>query len=351
MVVNNYNNMRGVHSFVTGNVSEALWLVKQKIEVDGVLVETRNGKAKELLEPCCIVYNNPCERVLFYPERDANPVFHFMESLWMLAGRRDVEWISMFNNGISQYSDDGVLFHAAYGHRWRESFGYDQIPMVVHRLCTYPNDRRAVLTMWDPDRDCSLSNEAKDYPCNTHIYFRSQNGKLDMTVCNRSNDMIWGAFGANVVHMSILQEYIAARCKLEVGIYTQITNNMHAYLDTLKTLDGMKPDYDSYASRIIKPTPLFPQTFDDVQFQNELTAFIDTTLAYGMGIPLFGQPDLRFHEFASYKMQMFETLAIPMFRMWMEWKRKDMKKAFEYCSQIKPDDWHIACWEWLERRQ
>ena len=118
MVVNNYNNMRGVHSFVTGNVSEALWLVKQKIEVDGVLVETSNGKAKELLEPCCIVYNNPCERVLFYPERDANPVFHFMESLWMLAGRRDVEWISMFNNGISQYSDDGVLFHAAYGHRW-----------------------------------------------------------------------------------------------------------------------------------------------------------------------------------------------------------------------------------------
>ena len=85
--------MRGVHTFTVTNVSEALFVVKQALEADGVEVETRNGKAIEFREPCAIVYNNPRERVLFYPERDANPIFHFMESMWMLAGRNDLEWI------------------------------------------------------------------------------------------------------------------------------------------------------------------------------------------------------------------------------------------------------------------
>ena len=73
--------MRGVHTFTVTNVSEALYVVKQALEADGVEVETRNGKAIEFREPCAIVYNSPRERVLFYPERDANPIFHFMESL------------------------------------------------------------------------------------------------------------------------------------------------------------------------------------------------------------------------------------------------------------------------------
>ena len=49
----------------------------------------------------------------------------------------------------------------------------------------------------------------EEIPCNTAIYFKVREGKLNMTVSNRSNDVIWGTFGANVVHMSILQEYVA----------------------------------------------------------------------------------------------------------------------------------------------
>jgi hypothetical protein len=32
-----------------------------------------------------------------------------------------------------------------------------------------------------------------------------------MTVTNRSNDLCWGMLGANYVHFTILQEYLAAR--------------------------------------------------------------------------------------------------------------------------------------------
>ena len=117
-------NMQSIHA---RNVSEALYLAKQALEVNGVEVQTRNGAALEFPTPVMTTYTDSRERVLFYPQRDANPYFHFMESLWMLAGRNDVEWISQFNGRINTYSDDGEHFHGAYGFRWREWFTKDQL--------------------------------------------------------------------------------------------------------------------------------------------------------------------------------------------------------------------------------
>ena len=107
------------------NVSEALFFGKQFIEQNGVEVQTRNGLALELPMPVITTYTHPEERVLFYKGRDANPYFHLMESLWMLAGRNEVDWISQFNGRINTYSDDGEYFHGAYGFRWREWFTKD----------------------------------------------------------------------------------------------------------------------------------------------------------------------------------------------------------------------------------
>ena len=100
--------MRSDHSFCCVNVSDALYLIKQSIEENGVPVETRNGPALEFPNPCIITYNNPKERVMFYPERDANPIFHFMESMWMLDGRKDLHFIKRFNKQMEQYSNDKV---------------------------------------------------------------------------------------------------------------------------------------------------------------------------------------------------------------------------------------------------
>ena len=50
----------------------------------------------------------PCERVLLYPERNANPFFHLYESLWMLAGRNDVAGPARYAKNMNNYSDNGV---------------------------------------------------------------------------------------------------------------------------------------------------------------------------------------------------------------------------------------------------
>ena len=66
---------------------------------------------------------------------------------------------------------------------------------------------------------------------NTNIYFKIRENKLKMTVCCRSNDMLWGAYGVNVVHMSVLQEYMATMIGVEMGEYRQISDSFHIYTE------------------------------------------------------------------------------------------------------------------------
>jgi len=52
-----------------------------------------------------------------------------------------------------------------------------------------------------------------------------------MVVFNRSNDMVWGCYGANAVHFSFLHEFIGRSTGLPLGTYTQVSVNLHAYID------------------------------------------------------------------------------------------------------------------------
>ena len=322
-----------MQSIFARNVSDALYLAKQALEVNGREVETRNGPALEFTGPVMTTYTHSRERVLFYAERDANPYFHLMESFWMLAGRNDVAWISQFNGRINTYSDDGEHFHGAYGFRWRQWFGKDQLEDARFRLATYPNDRRTVVGMWDPWEDLQTHNDGKDYPCNTQIFFWVRNELLHMTVVNRSNDMIWGAYGANAVHMSVLLEYMAGMLELGVGTYYQFSNNLHAYKDVLAKLDDMQPQYESYLTigdDGLKYNP--PALIDDhTTFDEDLYAWME-------------DPD------AKVTNTYLSATATPMLKSWHLYKAKDLHAARDVALQIEDRAWRKACVEWLERR-
>ena len=315
-------------------VSEALYLAKQGIESSGVEVQTRNGAALEFPTPVTTTYTHSRERVLFYHERDANPYFHLMESLWMLAGRNDVDWISQFNGRMNTYSDDGVTFHGAYGYRWRNWFGKDQLQKALFRLSTYPNDRRVVVGMWDPRQDLVETNDGKDYPCNTQIMFWERDEDLHMTVCNRSNDMIWGAFGANAVHMSVLLEYMAGMLGYGIGNYYQFSNNLHAYVDVLKKLDGMQPQYEPYLTLGedgLKYTP--PALIDEPStFDQELLKWFEDI------------------DRLEYENTYLGDTCAQMRLSWRCWKAKNYTSAYYHAHSIGDRAWRKACMEWLDRR-
>lgn len=321
------------------NVHAALPEGIRLLKLKGVQRESRNGPVLVVPGPVTTVYERPEERVLFWPERDANPFFHLMESLWMLAGRNDVEFVCRFVKTMLNFSDDGRTFNAAYGHRWRHHFGFDQLPMIAEALRANPEDRRQVLQIWDSRRDLGLAS--KDLPCNTQVYFqRDATGRLDMTVCNRSNDVVWGAYGANAVHFSYLQEYVAHLIGCSVGRYWQISNNFHGYLATMSKVEKLDDKSACiYSTRVnpyesLKTFPLM-QTSAKI-WHEDLAMFMSGELAIG------------------YRDPFFRRVAIPIRAAYEAWKNTEdgfrFEKASEILQQCKAEDWKLACEEWIERR-
>lgn len=347
--------MTFVHNIGVDNVNEALQRGLQILTNMGEREQSRNGPVAVMGGPVMTIYRKPNQRVLFNSVRNANPFFHLFESLWMLAGRNDLPWLAQFNKQMATYSDDGGQTQpAAYGYRWREYFGYDQLVTLAIMLREDPTTRRAVLSMWNGggERDNSMlvgagdlsaaMRGSADVPCNTHCYFRVNKGKLDMMVSCRSNDVLWGAYGANAVHFSVLLEYMAALVGIPVGTFFQLSFNYHVYLETLgssaNAVAMMNENCNLYADKKLATMPLVA---NPDQFNAELLVFME--LAAEDHIVL-GLPDPQFEE------PFLQTVAVPMRRVWAHHKAKDYGMALAVAGRIKADDWRYASTQWIERR-
>lgn len=317
-----------MYKITSRNVNEAYALGLRLLHEQGVPEESRVGPVWALPAPVTTTYRRPCERVLFDARRDANPFFHLLESMWMLAGRNDVAWLTDYNARIHEYSDDGKVFHGAYGHRWRHHFDRDQLADVAGLLYKDPGTRRAFIGMWDPR--CDGIAAGKDFPCNVGITFRIRDMRLDMTVFNRSNDIIWGAYGANAVHMSVLQEWLAATVGCGVGAYYQVSNNYHAYQSVLEQVGVPDPAPDDPYEQ--GKVAVFPMIQDVERWNYELLVFMNDPMDIGFVEPFFA------------------NVLRPMVQAWWSYKKKNYSAALTHASMIAATDWRKACHDWLVRR-
>jgi thymidylate synthase len=222
-------------------LARELYLPELQELVDfGQTVATHNGRTSELLDYVSEI-EEPWHHCILVPSRQWNPWLAMSEALWILAGRDDVAALKPYNSHIDDYSDDGVHLYGAYGARI-----FEQIDPLIERLRKDPNDRRAVLQIWDNHEDLrdnfitaplnlltkfDLTTNSKDPPCNNMVYFKLRDGKLHMTVICRSNDIHWGLFAVNIPTFGILQEYIAARLGVGIGHQTHVSNSLHVYTD------------------------------------------------------------------------------------------------------------------------
>jgi hypothetical protein len=337
------------------NVNEALPLGLNLIKTHGRPITVRGLETLEVPGPVCTVYRCPDERVLFDAERDANPFFHFFECLWILAGARTVQLPRFFLQRITDYSDDSTEFHGAYGHRLRYAYEFDQIERAVELLREKPDTRQCVLSIWHPGLDLGVNS--KDIPCNDTIAFKIRDGKLNMTVFNRSNDVIWGAYGANAVQFSFLQEYIASRVGVQMGYYTQVSDSYHVYVDNpywKKYVSGLHAPhghvanpYDDYLSDDmgVKSEPLFLDTRDASDAHADAVLFNYLAEAGSLPAALTGPTRMAFHS------HLFKTVALPMLESYVNYKAGDFTGALSAASDIKAKDWSAACSAWVRRRE
>lgn len=396
--------------FKTTNINTAFQTLVAGIhsgEIPTSVMASRYGEVMAIEEPVTVTYQKPLERCLFNQARDVNPFALLYESLWMIAGRNDVAPLTYYTPRFKEFSDNGETLNGAYGYRWRFSDQtadiegiqgkdtidpVDQIKVIIDHLRCKPASRRAVLQIWNVEADLLKIDTSRDVCCNLSVLFSVEmgrcplcngnylppgkhtvfgfepivpglicpgcNGKpheqpryLNMTVMNRSNDLVWGMLGANYVTFSVLQEYMAAHLGLEVGVYHQISNNLHVYTNNWqpeKWLADKTPhfyndadvtDYDwAWGSDFGVHLPLVK---DPTQFDKELSLLVE----HFNGIL---KTDSRIDELCE---PFLRKVAGPMFRAFQLYKHKELETAIRMCDLIKADDWRMICTNWLKRRE
>ena len=315
------------YSLRARNPNEAFPITMNLLREEGVLLSSRNGPAIEYPDPVSVTYTHACERVLFNQKRNINPYLHFFEPFWILAGRRDVDFMSRIVSRFKDYSDDGKTFAAAYGYRLRRPL--DQVAGAIRRLRRDPTDRRTVLMIRQP-RDMPYTG--KDAACNIAIACKIRNGRLNLHVFNRSNDAIWGgpAGGTNYPQFTILQEYMAGHIGCGIGTYTVTTDSMHVYPNPQweRNKDPVPGAVDFYATGHVKPFPLMAEPD---KFEKDLRAVFDEGV------------DPEITEFSSI---FFRNVYRPMWQSFIGYKKKDGSDIF--CAEaVAASDWREVTTRWL----
>jgi thymidylate synthase len=320
---------------------ESYWTIKTWAKPE----QSRAGPVLSIPQPVVLEIRRPYERVLFDVERNANPFFHVMETIWMLAGGNRVGFPARFNSTYVNYAEADGVVHGAYGKRWRDHwkvpgtngrYSLDQIQLAIAFLKEDPSSRQVVLSMWDPPED--LGAKVRDRPCNTHIYFRAHEGvsdrQLDMTVCNRSNDLLWGMLGANIVHMTYLHELVAHGAGMEMGTYRVFTNNLHVYTETDVYQNFSKGPVRQDPYHSIDTYPLLNGKETVENLLQDCEDFIDEKKPVANTV---------------YRTKWINEVAAPMY---MAYRVRICKTGdgLDYVEKIQAEDWRLACRQWIERK-
>lgn len=167
---------------------------------------------------------NPLDNVIKTPFRMWSEKYAKYEWEWYKSGNRSVHKIKKIAQiWDTMHSGDNIV-NSNYGHQWKRG---DQIGHVVRELKRNPLSRRAYITIYDGKEN---KKHQYDTPCTLSIGFTTNtvNGKLDMNVLMRSNDL-WFGFCNDQYCFSMLQKEIANELGVGVGAYFHFANNLHLY--------------------------------------------------------------------------------------------------------------------------
>lgn len=149
------------------------------------------------------------------------------ELLWFIKGDTNIKYLQ--DNGVriwNEWADENGNLGPVYGAQWRNwnNDGIDQLGDVIERIKTKPNDRRLIVTAWNP----SQIGQMKLPPCHMMFQFYVANGKLSCMLYQRSCDMFLGV-PFNIASYALLTMMIAQVCSLKPGEFIHTLGDTHIY--------------------------------------------------------------------------------------------------------------------------
>ena len=125
------------------------------------------------------------------------------EVAWQLLGTQDPTFIlrhapKLWSKFLEEEQDDDrdgfprMILKTAYGYRWRDHFGRDQLRRCVDQLKGNPTNRQLVVMAWDPATDGCGGSQPKNVPCPLGFAVNRFGDDLHMSVFVRSSDIFVG---------------------------------------------------------------------------------------------------------------------------------------------------------------
>ena len=149
------------------------------------------------------------------------------ELLWFLKGDTNVHYLQEHGVRIwNEWADENGNLGPVYGAQWRNwnNDGIDQIKNLIATLKTTPNDRRMIVTAWNP----SKINDMALPPCHMMFQFYVANNKLSCMLYQRSCDTFLGV-PFNIASYALLTMMIADVCGFELGEFVHTLGDTHIY--------------------------------------------------------------------------------------------------------------------------
>ena len=209
-------------------LQEAYEGMRYELRMNGTEVVAKSSKgdskAIELLNQS-ITIDDVCQINIYNPKRKFNVRYALLEFMWYLSMDPGVGNIGKAASIWKDIADSDGFVHSNYGgclHR-----GWDR---VVAELVRFPDSRRAVIALNQPDTDYGM----KDVPCTMFVQFFIREGQLHMIWNMRSSDFAFGFCNDVAVGMLFMQ---MMKNELEVwnnhfvdlGSFTYNATSFHCY--------------------------------------------------------------------------------------------------------------------------
>ena len=196
----------------------------------GKIIETRNSKVKRLTNYVVDFHRTPLVSLRKTAWKNA-----LREMEWFLSGS---EWIEDLHPAVRHWWEPwGPMVYNNYSRQFRhfdgtidgkESATADQIAYVINSLKNHPYSRRAVMTTWHAYD--MMQNYTPITNCHGTVIqlFGNTDGTTDMTMYQRSVDVMLGLQHNWIQYWALLM-YLCARSGRKVGKFTWIGGDCHIY--------------------------------------------------------------------------------------------------------------------------
>lgn len=202
------------------------------------------GQATRDVGHVTIVVDDPNNALPIGTGRGVSPAVAAVEAIQLIAAVSVPQMVVAASPRFVDYQEPNGEFYGAYGRR----IG-DQVQHVIRKLEEDYHTRQAVITLWNPLYDNSPM--MKDYPCTVALHFAIVQGKLDMNVTMRSND-VWLGTPYDLFQFTQLQLSVAHVLHVEAGVYRHTAWSLHLYESDLDAIEEFVSN-EIYPSNAFQP--------------------------------------------------------------------------------------------------